>query len=130
MASSVVVSSMPPFSRRIMSADSVGSESMRDGGMPSVTARLGFESPSIARTLRPERASTRAIVPEIEVFPEPPFPATASFMAPGLYVRESSGASDQVCARARPRVGWALVIGEDLQVGERLAQLAGLDAEA
>ncbi len=53
-------------------------------GMPSVSARLGLESPSMASTLWPLRASRRAIVPEIEVLPDPPLPAIASFMQVSL----------------------------------------------
>ena len=41
---------------------------------------MGFESPSMASTLWPLRASSRAMVPEIEVLPDPPLPAMASFM--------------------------------------------------
>ncbi len=53
---------------------------IRSAGMPSVSARFGLESPSMASTEWPLRASSRAIVPEIEVLPDPPLPAIASFM--------------------------------------------------
>src|SRR3954452_13082226 len=64
----------------IRSAGSVGTASMRSAGMPRVSARFGLESASIASTLWPERARTRASVPLIDVLPDPPLPAIATFM--------------------------------------------------
>src|SRR5262249_42848650 len=61
---------------------STGRSLIRSAGIPRVRARFGLVSPSIARTLWPSRAISRASVPEIEVLPEPPFPAIASFIAP------------------------------------------------
>src|SRR5262249_2809796 len=55
--------------------------SSRSRSKPNVQAQLGLESASIANTpFCPSRASKRASVPAIVVFPEPPFPATAIFM--------------------------------------------------
>src|SRR5262249_13343342 len=48
--------------------------------MPSIRARLGFGSPSMARILRPSLAKIRARVAAIVVLPEPPFPTAAIFM--------------------------------------------------
>ena len=48
--------------------------------MPSLALQGMAESPSMASTLWPLRASRRAMVPEIEVLPDPPLPAIASFM--------------------------------------------------
>src|SRR5262249_10950714 len=59
-----------------------GRSLIRSAGMPRVSARFGLVSPSMARTLWPSRAISLARVPEIEVFPEPPFPAIASFIRP------------------------------------------------
>src|SRR5919108_4135761 len=76
-----LVSSIPSPVRRSRSRGSVGTELNFSAGTPSVSARFGFESPSMASTRKPRRASCLAIVPEMEVFPDPPLPATASFIA-------------------------------------------------
>src|SRR5215218_8740919 len=76
---------------------------MWSGGSPSVSARFGFESPSIASTFLPARASTRASVPEIEVLPEPPFPAIASFTPETLVALDET--RDRRIARSRDQRG-------------------------
>ena len=48
--------------------------------MPSVSARLGLGSPSIARTLQPSPARMRARVPATVVLPDPPLPTVAIFI--------------------------------------------------
>src|SRR5215211_6632117 len=81
--------------------------------MPSVSARFGLASPSMASTLRPSRASSRAIVPEMDVLPAPPFPATAIFM-PGMSLPRWRGVRRPVAGEARSRIA-----------GARAAQLPG-----
>jgi hypothetical protein len=50
------------------------------GFIPSVRARFGDVSASIAIVFRPDKAKEQARVPAMKVFPTPPFPATAIFV--------------------------------------------------
>ena len=80
ISSSEIVSIGPASVLRSRVGGRTGMWLICSAGMPSVSARFGLESPSMASTRWPLRASSRAIVPEIEVFPDPPLPAIASFM--------------------------------------------------
>src|SRR4051795_7960577 len=74
-------SSKPSSPRSTRPLGRTGRSLIRSAAIPRVRARFGLVSPSMARTLCPSRAISRARVPEIEVFPDPPLPAIASFIA-------------------------------------------------
>ncbi len=67
---------------------------------PSVSARLGFESASMAITGRPLRPTSLANVPDVVVFPDPPLPEIPTFIRRvyALYVRNTLSGS----GRAQP----------------------------
>src|SRR5215469_4674484 len=68
------------------SRGSTGSFISSAAGRPKVSARLGLLSPSMARTRPCFRPSVRAMIPEIVVFPEPPFPPIAIIKAAAFLI--------------------------------------------
>src|SRR5919202_1640344 len=73
--------------------------SVASGPSPSEMPSMGLTSASSARTGCPERASARAIVPEMVVLPTPPLPATAIFMTQTLPEAFAAG----TCVRSPQR---------------------------
>src|SRR5579875_352325 len=93
---------VPPGPRSRRSLARTGSSGSRSGGIPRVIARFGFGSPSMASTLRPLRAKSRDKVPEIEVLPAPPLPATASFILTSpLYSERALSNADRLAHQMR-----------------------------
>src|SRR5262245_27126289 len=83
---------------------------------PRVTPRFGFVSASMASTACPRRPRSRASVPATVVFPDPPLPATATFI--GCWSPLSCGSLPE------PRTGLARGLTLALRIATLVVTLA------